>query len=227
MISGANQLSWLLNESIGKNFNEFINHYRVHAFQRLCKDLGAVVIFSRLVPNYNPALLPKASAALLYVLQFSDLLRYHLYEANVDSIDLAEEAGFIQSYVAIQKARCDDNLKVNLKIDIKENEMKIAPLLLAPFIENACKYASNDDHGYNSINISLLQKDNTILFECDNSFEDVAEDRLSENRGIGLENVKRRLDLLHKDAYSLFTGSINGIWHVKLVSYYTKMHNSR
>ena len=146
------------------------------------------------------------------LLQFSDLLRYNLYEADVDKIDLVKEAGYIENYVAIQRARSDSNLKINLTIDIKDNEVKIAPLLFVPFIENAFKYASRDENNDNLIKISLVQEKDIILFECKNSFENSA----SENKGIGLQNVKRRLDLLYKDLYILDMGSVGNIWHVDL-----------
>lgn len=146
------------------------------------------------------------------LLQFSDLLRYNLYEADVDKIDLLKEVGYIENYVAIQKAKSDSNLKIDLNVSIGDNDVKIAPLLFLPFIENAFKYVSRDEQDKSTIRISIACDNHLITFECVNSFEDVA----TEAKGIGLENVKRRLDLLYKDTYELFTWKRNNIWHVKL-----------
>jgi hypothetical protein len=146
------------------------------------------------------------------LLQFSDLLRYNLYEADVDKIDLLKEVGYIENYVAIQKAKSDSNLKIDLNVSIGDNDVKIAPLLFLPFIENAFKYVSRDEQDKSTIRISIACDNHLITFECVNSFEDVA----TEAKGIGLENVKRRLDLLYKDTYELFTWKRDNIWHVKL-----------
>lgn len=146
------------------------------------------------------------------LLQFSDLLRYNLYEADVDKIDISKEIGYIENYVAIQKARSDSKLKVDLKINIGNSEVKIAPLLFSPFIENAFKYVSRDENNDSIIRISLSYDRDIIAFECENSYEDVT----NKNKGIGLENVKRRLDLLYKDAHELFTWNRGNVWYVKL-----------
>lgn len=148
------------------------------------------------------------------LLQFSDLLRYNLYEADVDKIDLRKEAGYIENYVAIQMARSDNNLKVDLNIDIGERDIRIAPLLFVPFIENAFKYVSRDQIDCAVIRISLISDPETLTFECENSFDQTpAKDK---GRGIGLENVRRRLDLLYTDAYDLVAGSKGDVWYARL-----------
>lgn len=146
------------------------------------------------------------------LIQFSDLLRYNLYDADVDKIDLAKEAAYLESYVAIQRLRSDANLKIDLHISIESSEIKIAPLLFLPFVENAFKYVSRDDDKPNFVRILMNQKGGKISFECKNSFDS----SLSEKKGIGLENVKRRLDLLYYEKYNLLLNSENGIWHVEL-----------
>lgn len=146
------------------------------------------------------------------LLQFSDLLRYNLYEADVDKIDLGKEVGYIENYVAIQKAKSDSNLKIDLNVTIGNNGVKIAPLLFLPFVENAFKYVSRDEQDNSAIRISITYENDIITFECENSFEDVA----TEAKGIGLENVKRRLDLLYKDAHELFIWNRRNVWLVKL-----------
>ncbi|GAB3428578.1 hypothetical protein GCM10027516_34930 [Niabella aquatica] len=146
------------------------------------------------------------------LLQFSDLLRYNLYEADADKVDLTKEVIYIENYVAIQKARSDSNLKVDLQVDMGQGEVKIAPLLFLPFIENAFKYVSRDENDDSAIKISLSYDKKIITFECENSFEEVAD----KGKGIGLENVTRRLDLLYKDAYELFTWKRDNVWRVKL-----------
>lgn len=133
------------------------------------------------------------------LLQFADLLRYNLYEADVDLVDLEKEAIYLQNYVALQRARSNENMQIDLNVQIQDKDLKIAPLLFIPFIENAFKFSTRDDNRPNNIKITLQQTGNRIQFTCTNTYEDHSQDA----GGIGLSNVKRRLELLYKDRYTL------------------------
>lgn len=131
------------------------------------------------------------------LLQFSDLLRYNLYEADVDWVDLGKETNYLQNYVDLQRARSNSNVAIRLDIDVQDKSIKIAPLLFIPFVENAFKFSTRDDT--NTIRMSLVQTGNRIVFHCSNTYESTEQ----EPGGIGLANVKRRLELLYKDRYTL------------------------
>jgi LytS/YehU family sensor histidine kinase len=146
------------------------------------------------------------------LLQFADLLRYNLYEADVDWVDLEKETQYLQNYVALQKARSESNLQTDLDINIDDRSIKVAPLIFIVFVENAFKYSTRDNK-VNTIKISLQQKGMQIVFECSNSYEDVPQ----ESGGIGLNNVKRRLELLYKDRYTLTIIKDQGIYFVQLI----------
>ena len=146
------------------------------------------------------------------LLQFSDLLRYNLYEADVDWVELEKETQYLQNYVALQRARSDSNLQIELDVQIQDPGIRIAPLLFMPFLENAFKFSTRDDNRTNHIRISLQQQGNQIHFNCFNSFEAVEVPA----GGIGLNNVRRRLELLYKDRYTLNIQSEQGIYAVDL-----------
>lgn len=146
------------------------------------------------------------------LLQFSDLLRYNLYEADVDWVELEKETQYIQNYVALQRARSNSNLVIQLDIQIENPSAQIAPLLFMPFLENAFKFSSRDDNRTNQIRITLHQQGNTIRFSCSNSFEDIDQP----GGGIGLTNVTRRLELLYKDRYTLTIEKEQGLYSVQL-----------
>lgn len=133
------------------------------------------------------------------LLQFSDLLRYNLYEADVDWVDIEKEANYLRNYVSLQRARSDSNLQIELDINIANNHTRIAPLLFIPFVENAFKFSTRDDNTINYIRITLQQLGDTVTFRCDNSYEDNG----AANGGIGYSNVKRRLELLYPGRYVL------------------------
>lgn len=146
------------------------------------------------------------------LLQFSDLLRYNLYEADVDLVDLEKEAAYLENYVALQRARSESNLRIELGINIQNNQLKIAPLLFIPFVENAFKFAPGDETANNFIEIKLQQTGSRIEFACINSYEETAT-----TGGIGYSNVKRRLELLYKDKYTLIINKEEKIYYVQLI----------
>jgi two-component system LytT family sensor kinase len=147
------------------------------------------------------------------LLQFADLLRYNLYEADVDWVELEKETLYLENYVALQRARSNSNLQIELTIQVENKSVKIAPLIFIPFVENAFKFSSHDDNRPNNIRINLQQSGNRIIFQCANSFEDQA----LVPGGIGLANVKRRLELLYKDRYILDIRNEANNWYVELI----------
>lgn len=148
------------------------------------------------------------------LLQFSDLLRYSLYEADSDYVDLGKEVRHLENYVALQKARHHSNLQVELNIQVERNDIQIAPLLLVPFVENAFKFGSGEENAHNHIRISLQQSGNRLVFTCVNSYEP---SEPSNGGGIGLINVKRRLDLLYRSKHKLNTDNDGKNYLVELI----------
>ncbi|MEO6631273.1 MAG: histidine kinase [Mucilaginibacter sp.] len=145
------------------------------------------------------------------MVQFSDLLRYNLYEADVDMIELEKEIKYMKNYVALQKARSNENMEVTLNVNYQEGGVKIAPLIFMAFVENAFKYVSRGD-SVNSITITLNQQAGQIDFTCDNSYDESE----AIPGGIGLNNAERRLELLYKDRYMLDIKKEQNIYHVHL-----------
>jgi two-component system, LytTR family, sensor kinase len=152
------------------------------------------------------------------LLQFSDLLRYSLYEADTDYIDLSKEVRHLENYVALQKARHNTNLKVQLDIVVERNDIQVAPLLFVPFVENAFKFGSGEDNRENYIDIRLQQSGRRITFDCTNSYEPLEPGSSNTNGGgIGLINVKRRLDLLYRGRHQLKITDDGKNYHVELI----------
>jgi two-component system LytT family sensor kinase len=161
------------------------------------------------------------------LVQFSDLLRYNLYEADVDMIAIEKEIKHLRNYVALQKARSNDNLEVTLDIEHSDGNVKVAPLIFMAFVENAFKYVSRDDKAINRIIISLKQEPaiksheagaagralGKIYFVCENTFDEGE----SSTGGIGLTNATRRLELLYKDRYQLDIKKKDNVYRVELM----------
>jgi LytS/YehU family sensor histidine kinase len=146
------------------------------------------------------------------MVQFSDLLRYNLYEADVDMIELQREVSYLQNYVALQKARSNDNMQVTLTVNYQNGGVKIAPLIFMAFVENAFKYASRGDNIINRVTINLNEASGRIDFTCENTCDEVE----TTAGGIGLTNAGRRLELLYKDHYQLDIKKEHNLYRVSL-----------
>jgi sensor histidine kinase YesM len=149
------------------------------------------------------------------VMQLSDLLRYAMYETNKPKVALDGEVDFMQNYIELMKLRCNEMTTVNEKIVIEDGKAEVAPLLFISLIENAFKHGINSNAPA-TIAISLVQKDNTLVFTSDNTNNPKpSKDR--SGSGIGLENTRRRLDLLYQGRY-LWEQTVTpeNIYHVKI-----------
>jgi LytS/YehU family sensor histidine kinase len=153
------------------------------------------------------------SSARNMLVQFSDLLRYNLYDADVDQIAIEKEAKHLRNYAALQKARSNDNLEVTLDLNYTDGNVKVAPLIFMTFVENAFKYASRSEKAINRVMISLNQTPGKIFFECTNTYDEGE----SSTGGIGLTNATRRLELLYKGRYKLEIKNENNIYIVQLI----------
>ncbi|HWB93827.1 MAG TPA: histidine kinase [Puia sp.] len=147
------------------------------------------------------------------LLQFSDLLRYSLYEADTDLVYLHQEAAWLENYVALQRARNNSNFQIDLVIDIQDSSMQIAPLLFMAFVENAFKFATHEEDRVNAVLIRLSQKGNGLVFECSNT----ADEQEQASGGIGLSNARRRLELLYRDRFTLDIQQDRNSYSVRLM----------
>ena len=138
------------------------------------------------------------------LLTFSEMLRYQLYECNTEQISIDKEISYIRNYVALQQTRKEEDLVVNLKICNEVRGFTIAPMLFIAFIENAFKYASNNEGQENKVEISMNKEDDLLLFETFNTKEKNHAGP-TKHQGIGIANVKRRLELLYPGKYELCT----------------------
>lgn len=138
------------------------------------------------------------------LLKFSDLLRYQLYDCGEDKISLEKEIEYIRNYISFQQIRKNENLQVGIEIDAPPGQYTIAPLLLVILIENAFKFVSNFADNENKICIKLTVVDNLFTFYIYNTteHEETASAVIGQG-GIGIVNLKRRLELLYPGKYEI------------------------
>lgn len=136
------------------------------------------------------------------LLTFSEMLRYQLYDCNTETISVDKELNYLQNYIALQRSRKEENLIVQFDIADNIKGFKIVPLLFVAFIENCFKYVGNNEERENRVEISFKKVNDTIIFRTFNTKEKEHTFRIND-RGIGIANVKRRLDLLYPGKHEL------------------------
>ena len=151
------------------------------------------------------------------LLQFSELLRFQLYDCGAEKVGLEKEFDYIKNYVALQRLRKDEKLVINFEIENNEPGLKIAPLLLVVLIENAFKFVSNFSDKENRIVIKLFTK-GTILHGSFINTKELQQPTITTNsNGIGIVNLKRRLALLYPQKYELTTNIENNLYETNLM----------
>ena len=140
-----------------------------------------------------------ADAAQDAIAQLSDLLRYAIYKTNQTMVPISGEVEFMRNYISLMQLRCNEKTTVSTQFNIANPQLEIAPLLFISLVENAFKHGVSSNRP-SSIDIQLDQNEEGITFRCANTnFPKSDADR--SGKGIGLENTRRRLDLLYKDQY--------------------------
>ena len=149
------------------------------------------------------------------IIKLSSLMRYILYETDEETVSLKKETEYLQSYIDLQRQRMGNKVQLNIRMEPGEDEYVIAPMLLIPFIENAFK------HGTSAINapvidIELYTSSNMLYFRVANKYNKDVKEIKDKTSGIGLQNVKRRLNLLYGSRYSLLINDIDNRFTVSL-----------
>jgi len=132
------------------------------------------------------------------ILRLSKILRFMLYETGGDYIAIDQEIKIITDYIALEKLRYDDSLRINFNYDIEDMKQAMPPLLLMPLVENAFKHGVSETRNLPFVDIHLSINKRQLIFVVKNSSEDSsAEKNVKEN--IGLSNLRRQLELLYKE----------------------------
>ena len=158
-------------------------------------------LFNALNNIYTLVLLKKDAAPAM-LMKLSEMLRYMLYECNDDLVPLHKEISYINNYIELQQLKTEHPQNITTDFSNAAGEIRIPPLLLIPFIENSFKHSRIVDANAGWITMHLSSTDEDIQFAISNSIPlvPIAKDK---TKGIGLENVKRRLELLYPGNYDL------------------------
>ena len=148
------------------------------------------------------------------VMQLSELMRYQLESSKDDTVLLREELEFIENYLLLEEKRLSSRCSIEFQIEGDLKYLKISPMLLIPFIENAIKHGAQSTNERSKIDISATLNGSTLHFRVDNSKPSVVS--AGKRQGMGLENVRRRLDLLYPKSHTLGIQDLEKMYRVEL-----------
>ena len=147
------------------------------------------------------------------ILELSKMMRYVLYEGNKQGVPLSRELDFIRHYVALMQLRYTDKVRISVDLPGEVPDRKVPPLMLITFIENAFKHGvSYQKESFIEMKVDV--KEDKLLFSCRNSKADKSNE---EKGGVGLANVKERLNLLYNNDYTLHIDDTPDIYTVELI----------
>lgn len=162
------------------------------------------------------------------VMQLSELMRYQLESSKKDTVLLKEELEFIENYLLLEEKRLSKRCSIEFLIEGDLLGLRISPMLLIPFIENAVKHGAQSTNEQSTIDISVAIKENILFLYIENSKPPIVSELKRE--GTGLKNVKRRLNLLYPTTHTLEINDKEKAYHVNLsidlsVSKFNKIDN--
>jgi LytS/YehU family sensor histidine kinase len=150
------------------------------------------------------------------VLKLSHLMRFMIYESRASRISVAKEISLIQSYMELEQLRYGNRLDVSFVCKGNIGEKQVAPLLLLPFVENAYKHGASHQIDLCWISFNLTIDGDTMRFKLINSFDADETDNERTSGGIGLQNARRRLELIYPGRHTLDIRTEEGVFIVSL-----------
>ncbi|MEO9572154.1 MAG: histidine kinase [Polaribacter sp.] len=185
------------NEDLKNKFLETKLQLKEQELKFLKMQIHPHFLFNSLNTIYGFAI-AKADEAPEMILKLSNLLDYILYQVEKPKVLLTEEINHLEDYISLEKMRFHDTLNVSFQKEKLNDSLQIPPMLLIPFVENSFKHGVIID-GVLKVDIQLKIDDKCLFFEIQNSSKGKEET----NTGIGLHNIRKRLEMLYPEKHQL------------------------
>ncbi|SDR93815.1 histidine kinase [Gramella sp. MAR_2010_147] len=147
------------------------------------------------------------------ILKLSEMMRYSIYEGGNDWVTLDEEITYLENYLELHKMRYHKSIDIRFSIHVTDRSKKVMPLLFIILLENAFKHGVENLRKDAFVHIKLEANDSEINFEVENNFDT---EEITEKPGIGLKNLKRRLELVYPRTHRLEIGVTKSIHEAQL-----------
>lgn len=150
------------------------------------------------------------------IAKLSQMMRYMIYESNYPLVALSKEIEYMQNYVSLERLRLNNQIPIDFKVEGDPTTIKVAPLILITFLENAFKHGVSGDNKKAWVNLSIKLNGKNCIYTVENSkINGVTSDSVGK-KGIGLQNVKRRLELTYGEKYDLEVKDLSDRYYVQL-----------
>lgn len=169
--------------------------------------------FFNTLNNLYSLALEKADETPQVILKLSEMMRYTIYDCKESQVQIGNEISYLENYIALQKIRNSNGANIKFEKDIADSTIKIAPMLLIVFLENAFKHGLEIMLENAFINIELRATEDKLQFNIENSHENADNE---DNGGLGLENVRRRLSLIYPERHTLKIENVNRVFKIEL-----------
>jgi len=197
----------------GKVLAQVTNERTQTELQLLQQQINPHFLFNTL-NNLYALTLVKSDQAPDMVLQLSELLRYTVYEGQKPLVTLSQEVDYVRNYIALQALRFGNELNLETHYPDELTRWQLPPLLLIILVENAFKHGVEKCDSASRLTINLDIRESQLMMKCTNSLPQSKSDA---SKGVGLKNLRRRLDLLQQDKASFTCGeTADNQWHAEL-----------
>jgi len=196
-------LFWIFSDSRERKQHELslVNQNLLNEMKFLKSQMNPHFLFNALNNIYSLSMLHSIKTPEM-VLKLSAMLRYVLYESEDVKVKLGKEVDYIKNFIEFQRIKIEGIPNIHVDIDRADRMQMIEPMLLIPFVENSFKHSKIEDTENGWISMSLTSDEEAIHFEVNNSIPDTKA-AVDKNSGIGIENVKRRLQYLYPDNHTI------------------------
>lgn len=171
--------------------------------------------FFNTINNIYALALKQSAQTAPMVARLGEMMRYILYEADQPTVPLSRELTFLSDYIEVEKIRHQAHIDIQFDVQGIRQDYRMEPLLLLPFIENAFKHGLEEETKNGFVHIVLCQTDRDLTLQVSNSIpQSVKKAAVS---GIGIQNVRKRLDILYPAKYQLDINETPELYEVTLI----------
>lgn len=207
---------WIKMMTARNRMLELEKENRNRQLQALKEQINPHFLFNSLNNLYG-MLQKRPADSSRYLLKLSSLLRYSLYDTDAEKIPVLQEVQFYENFIALNKIRYD-SMRVNLQKNITNPEFNIPPLLALPLIENSFKHAAVQQDGQSDINLTIGADSGYFTLKIENYYNpnDRQKYTWGANFGIGISNLRQRLEMMYPETHRLEISAENHIFSVFL-----------
>ena len=208
--------SWFELQEVNKRITRIEKENIKSELNALKAQINPHFLFNSLNVIYSQAI-KKSNKTPNAIIQLSDILRYVIYDSTKDKVSIKTEIKLIDDYIELQKFRIDTTSSIKFEHKVQDENCKITPMLLLPLVENSFKHGIKGELDHTFVNIKLEANINNILFEIENNKgigETVENDG---NSGIGIVNIRQRLNLLYPNKHKFEIEESATIFKVNMI----------